>query len=248
MQPTVVLVHGIRISSTIWRRQLEALEAADVPALAPDLPGHGTRRGEPFTLDGARATIEDAVVRAGRDRPGAPVVVAGLSMGGYLALHWAARTPHPPAALLAAGCTTQPGGVGLPAYRAVARLLGRLPDGGAGTSDLVARIFLPPEARADLEAGGVAVEVMADALAEMGKIDALGDVAGIDTPIWFVNGRWDHFRGHERRFLAAARHGRLVVVPRAHHVVSLVQPVAFNRVLLELTDDVAGRASGTMAP
>ncbi|GAA4417826.1 alpha/beta hydrolase [Georgenia halophila] len=243
MSPAVVLVHGIRSSATMWGRQQAALEAAGVPAVAPDLPGHGTRRHEDFTIDGALATIEDAAATAGRD---GPVVVAGLSMGSYLALHWTARTTRTPAAVLAASCCTQPQGAGLSAYRALAGLIGRLPDGGAGLNAFMARKFVPEAGRADLEAGGMAISVMADALAGMTGVDTLADLTRIDAPVWLVNGRWDHFRGNERRFLAATRHGRLVIVPGATHLVSLTHPVAFNRVLLELVDEVAD-ASGTMA-
>ncbi|PFG40453.1 pimeloyl-ACP methyl ester carboxylesterase [Georgenia soli] len=242
--PTVVLVHGIRASRTMWLRQLAALDAAGVPAVAPDLPGHGVRAGEDFSVAGALDTIESVV--AGIE---GPFVVAGLSLGGYLTLHWAARTTRRPEALLAASCTTQPRGPGLSVYRRLAALIARLPDGGAGLNDLMARRFLPEPARADLAAGGMTMSVMSAALEGMAQVDALADVARIDVPIWFVNGRWDHFRGHERRFLAAARQGRLVVVPGATHLVSLVRPVAFNRVLLDLVDEVASdRADAVTGP
>ncbi|UNX54337.1 alpha/beta hydrolase [Georgenia sp. TF02-10] len=232
--PTVLLVHGVRASRTMWLRQLAALEVAGVPALAPDLPGHGARRDEDFTVAASLDVLDDAA----SDADG-PVVVAGLSMGGYLALHWAACTTRRPAAVLAAACSTQPAGVGLAAYRLLARAIGRLPDGGARLNELMARRFVPAPGRADLAVGGMALGVMDAVLAGMADIDTLADIAQIDAPIWFVNGRWDHFRAHERRFLAAAARGRLVIVPGATHLVSLVQPVAFNRVLLELVAEVA---------
>ena len=229
-----MLVHGIRASRTMWLRQLAALQAAGVPAVAPDLPGHGARADEDFTVAAALDTIEAAAAATE-----GPFVVAGLSLGGYLTLHWAARTELRPEALLAASCTTQPRGPGLLLYRRLAALIGRMPDGGAGLNDLMVRRFLPEPAQQDLAAGGMTMSVMSAALEGMAQVDALADVARVDVPIWFVNGRWDHFRGHERRFLAAAREGRLVVVPGATHLVSLVRPVAFNRVLLDLVDEVA---------
>lgn len=236
--PTVVLVHGIRASRSMWLRQLAALEAAAVPAVAPDLPGHGSRAGEDFTVPAAIDTIERTV-----DGIDGPVVVVGLSLGGYLTLHWAARTGHRPAAVLAASCCTQPAGPGLAAYRRLAGLIGRLPDGGAGVNEFMVRRFLPEEARADLAAGGMTMSVMSAALTGMSGVDTYADIARIESPIWFVNGRWDHFRVHEQRFLAAARDGRLILVPRATHLISLVRPIAFNRVLLELVDEVAARAA-----
>jgi pimeloyl-ACP methyl ester carboxylesterase len=71
----------------------------------------------------------------------------------------------------------------------------------------------------------------------------VADLARIQAPVWLVNGAFDHFRGEERRFLAACRDGRLVVVPRATHLVSLVQPARFTRVLLEAVDEVDARVS-----
>jgi len=238
---TVLLVHGIRASRTMWLRQLAALEEAGVPALAPDLPGHGERSAEAFTLDGAYAAIEDAARSAGGE-----VVVVGLSLGGYLALHWAARTAQPVAGVLAAGCSTRPRGPGLAGYRRLARVIARLPDGGRGLNDTLARLALPPQAVADLDAGGTALGVMDAALAAVAGIDPVADLRVLgDVPVRLVNGRWDHFRLEERRLLAACANGRLHVVPGAHHLVSLVRPAEFNAIMLDLLTEVgAGPVRG----
>ncbi|KAE8762530.1 alpha/beta fold hydrolase [Georgenia thermotolerans] len=217
----------------MWRAQLRALDAAGVPALAPDLPGHGARAGEAFTVGRALATLDDAAAAAD-----GPVVVAGLSMGGYVAVHWAARTRRP-AAVLAASCCTRPAGPPLWAYRRVAAAIARLPDGGARLGEALARRALPAEALADVVAGGMSTGVMDAVLAGVADIDPLADLRAIEVPVWLVNGRWDHFRTQERRFLRQCADGRLVVVPGASHLVSLVRPVAFNRVLLELVDAVS---------
>ncbi|MDD9207946.1 alpha/beta hydrolase [Georgenia sp. 10Sc9-8] len=232
--PTVLLVHGIRASRSMWRRQELALRAAGVPVLVPDLPGHGERRAEAFSVGGALATLEDAARRAE-----GPVVVAGVSLGGYLAVHWAARTRRRPAAVLAAACSTRPQGPGLVLYQQVARLIGRLPDRGAALNDALAARALPVEALRDLQRGGIALDVMDDALSGMRGVDPVADVQALGpVPVWVVNGQFDHFRGGERRLLEACADGRLLVVPGATHLVSLVAPVRFNRTLLELVDAV----------
>lgn len=236
--PTVVLVHGIRASRTMWRSQLAALEAAGVPAVAPDLPGHGARAAEPFTVAGAMDVIEDAAAAAG-----GPVVVVGLSLGAYLGVHWAAHTDQEVIGVLAAGCGTRPRGVGLAAYRRVAALIGRLPDGGRRLNDALARRVLPPEAVADLAAGGMQMRVMDAALAGVGTLDTIADLQALGTvPVLLVNGRWDHFRLEERRFLRACGNGRLVVVPGGTHLVSLDQPATFNRLMLNLVEHVTPRS------
>ena len=54
----VVLVHGIRTSATMWRAQVEHLTARGNPVIAVDLPGHGSRMSEEFTLETAFGTID----------------------------------------------------------------------------------------------------------------------------------------------------------------------------------------------
>ena len=99
---------------------------------------------------------------------------------------------------------------------------------------------------ADVAAGGFALDVVGDAMRAMRAATPITDLARVAAPVRLVNGRWDHFRGDERRFLAACRDGRLSVVPRATHLVSLVQPVRFTRVLLDVLDDVDAREASAV--
>jgi len=233
----VVLVHGSRTSATMWRRQLEALERAGIPAAATDLPGHGARRGEPFTLDGA---VE--AVRADVDAVGGRALVAGLSLGGYVAIEHRARHPAQSAGLVAASCSTVSSSALRPAWLSLARWIETWPDQGARLNDTFVRLALDVEGARDLAAGGFALRAMTQVLRELGPTDTLRSLAAADSPVWVVNGRYDHFRTQERAFVAAARAGgaptRLVVVPRARHLVSLDAPVAFTRVLLEAAEAV----------
>lgn len=224
----VVLVHGVRTSRTMWRRQCEALERAGVPALAVDLPGHGTRSDERFTLAGAVDAVTDGIQSLG-----GRALVVGLSLGGYVAIAHAARRPGEVAGLVAAGCCTRPRRVLVSGWALLARGIARLPDRGAWLNDASARSVLGADAAADLGAGGFALDVMADVLREVATLDPVTELARVEAPVWLVNGRYDHFRGDERRYLAACRDGRLVVVPGATHLVSVVAPVAFTRVVLE---------------
>ena len=79
----VVMVHGIRTSATMWRAQVAHLQDRGVGAIAVDLPGHGSRMSEEFSVDGAFATI-DAAVRDAATR--GPVILVGHSMGGLLSI------------------------------------------------------------------------------------------------------------------------------------------------------------------
>ena len=229
----VVLVHGLRTSRTMWRAQVEALQRVGHRAVAVDLPGHGSRIGEPFTLDAAVDTVAAAI-----DEVGGPAVVVGLSLGGYVALRHAARHPHQVCGLVAASCSTRPHRLLLAGWTVGAQGIARLPDRGARLNQFFVDRMLPSTGAADVGAGGFALDATNEVLREMAVATPLADLARIEAPVWLVNGAFDHFRGEERRFLAACRDGRLVIVPRATHLVSLVAPARFTRVLLEAVDEV----------
>ena len=244
----VLLVHGIRTSATMWRFQVEALTRAGIRVEAVDLPGHGTHLGEPFTLEGARATIDDAVTRLG-----GRVLLVGLCLGGYLAVDYAARHPDQVAGLVAAACSTSPQVRLRAAWAELSRWIERTPGSGAGLNAAVVRASLTPQAAVDVGAGGFALTVMAQALGEVAELDPAADLARLRCPVWVVNGRLDHFRSQEGRMLAAARSSgqqvHHVVVPRAKHLVSLDAPVAFTRVVLEAWEAVSGQQpSGQQVP
>lgn len=229
MSIQVVLVHGIRTSATMWRAQLEHLAAREVAATAVDLPGHGARMSEQFTLVGALDTIDTAVRDAAAR---GPVLLVGHSMGGLLATAYAGRTEPPPvAALVAASCTALPRGVGLAAYRALARGFDRLPGRGQPIADLVLDATLPAQTRADFGAGGYAYDAQDVALRSLSVLDLLAALGRISVPTWFVNGQFDQLRVNERLFTRSVPHAELVVVPRTSHLVTAMRPRVFNAVL-----------------
>ena len=90
----VVAVHGYLLDRRLWIPLSEELRrlAPDVAFLAPDLRGRGTSRlpaaaSHPMSLfaDDLAAAIEESVP------PREPFVLAGLSMGGYVALEFLRR-------------------------------------------------------------------------------------------------------------------------------------------------------------
>ncbi|MGV1003972.1 MAG: alpha/beta fold hydrolase [Candidatus Nanopelagicales bacterium] len=95
--PAVVLLHAFPLDSLLWSAQRKALGAAGYAAITPDLPGFG---GSPLLpaqpgLDG----FADEVVHLLDHLTVTQAAVAGLSMGGYVALNLLRRYPERVAAL-----------------------------------------------------------------------------------------------------------------------------------------------------
>lgn len=229
MSVQVVLVHGIRTSATMWRSQLAYLEGRGIPATAVDLPGHGSRMDEDFTLHEALHTI-DAAVRAAAEH--GPVLLVGHSMGGLLSLAYTGGAETPAVAgLVAASCTSLPHGAGLAAYRLIARAVDRLPDRGMWLTARILEATIPLETRGDFAAGGYALDTQDAALRALAALDVAAAVQRIRVPLWFVNGQYDQLRANETLFRRLAPHAELIVVPRTTHLVTAMRPRVFNAVL-----------------
>ncbi|MFT4260550.1 alpha/beta fold hydrolase [Microbacterium sp.] len=225
----VVLVHGIRTSATMWRSQLAWLDEHGVPATAVDLPGHGSRMHEDFTLHEALHTIDEAVRQAAQN---GPVLLVGHSMGGLLTLAYTGGEHKPPVtALIAASCTALPHGAGLAAYRLIAGAVNSLPDRGLWLTERILDATIPPETRDDFAAGGYALDTQDQALRSLAALDIATAVQRIGIPLWFVNGQYDQLRVNETLFRRLAPHAELIVVPQTTHLVTAMRPRVFNAVL-----------------
>ena len=229
MSVQVVFVHGIRTSATMWRAQVEHLSARGIVANAVDLPGHGARMDEDFTL----ASALDAVDTAVRDAAArGPVVLAAHSMGALLSTAYVGGVIAPPVdAFISAGGTAFPRGLPLRTYRTLLGVFDALPDHGGWLADRVLAATHPPETRDDFGAGGYAFATQDPALAALAMLDLRTALTRIRIPMWFVNGQFDQLRINERQFTALAAHAELVVVPQTTHLITTMRPRVFNAVL-----------------
>lgn len=90
--PVLVLLHGFPLDHRMWDEVAQALPD-DLTVLAPDLPGLG-RSGLAGFGEPSLEAAADAVAATVRDAGATSAVVAGLSMGGYVALALAQRHPE----------------------------------------------------------------------------------------------------------------------------------------------------------
>ncbi|MFE0749723.1 alpha/beta fold hydrolase [Gordonia sp. NPDC058843] len=232
-EPTpVVLVHGIRVSGATLHRVAAAVSQtapAGRQVATPDLPGHGRRRHETFTLPGAVDTVLAEIDRFGR-----PTVVAGMSMGGYVAMAVAGRHPQHVAALVPMCATAQPSRLLAAPFETFGAVTSFLPRQAAVISQALTRVAVGRQVSEDMEIGGLSLGSIADVVAEIKRFDALAEVSRYPGRTVFVNGRQDQFRVHERRFVDAAPDATLTVIPGASHLFPLIQPELAGRIVGEV--------------
>jgi pimeloyl-ACP methyl ester carboxylesterase len=222
----------------MWRSQLDSLESPRVVAI--DLPGHGRRSDTAFTLPGAADAVAEAI-----DELGGVAIIVGLSLGGYVAMELASRSPARVAGLVLAGATQEPVGLRALPYRGLATVLGVADERRlAALNEWYFRSRYPAEIAGPIIAEGFWSRGGADALRALVGERFLPRLAAYDGPTLVINGALDVlFRMGEPAFLAAARHPRRRVIGGATHLSNLDRPAAFTAAVRDFALDVAGGGS-----
>ncbi|GAA4558573.1 alpha/beta fold hydrolase [Planotetraspora kaengkrachanensis] len=231
----IVFIHGIRVSGTMWDPVRSHLTG---PSAAPDLPGHGSRRGMPYDMDAACAVVAECIRGLG-----GRALVVGFSLGGYVAIATAARHPGLVAGLVAMGCTARPTGRRATNYRLAGRLAARAPSLAGRLSVYGFRRTLPGPTAEAFSAGGLACEVIPSVVESVTAEDPVASLAAYPGRVWLVNGSRDPFRADELEFLRACAHGSLTWLPARNHLSVLADPAA----IADLVEGAA-RAAASVSP
>ena len=235
--PHLVAVHGSRLASSQWLPQLPLWEGRATVGLV-DLPGHGTRAGERFTLARCVEVLDEAVDGAPE---GAPIVLVGHSLGGYVAMAYAEDHATRLDGLVLAGCSATPVGPGAAVYRGVAAATARIgPERMTRFNNRVLRRLYPADLIEPVIAGGYYFDPTPDAWREVMTRCRPAMLARVACPVLVLNGQWDQFRLGVRDVLRVLPDAAVAVVPRASHLVNLDQPQAFADAVLRFAESVTG--------
>jgi pimeloyl-ACP methyl ester carboxylesterase len=233
MDPVVILVHGATLNGRMWAPVRRHLSPA-LRVVAPDLPGHGSRLGERYTLEGAVAVL----AAAARSVAPAPVILAGDSLGAYSSLAAAAAVPQERLkGLVLAGATFNFVGNSVISYVFKGWLFKALA-GVFGEQRVIAKLmpkaFGPKgfdlssgDARAILDAG-MSVVVFGQAVQALRGVDHRSALAAIEQPVLILNGDLDRVNvDEEASFLAVAKHASSRRFADCEHGISLWKPQKF---------------------
>ncbi|MEU6676460.1 alpha/beta hydrolase [Streptomyces sp. NPDC046925] len=234
----IVFVHGTRFSAGQWSVQVAALRD-EFPVVAVDLPGHGKRSDQPWSLTSATEIIDSAVQSLDRG----PALVVGHSLGGYAALEFARRRPEKLRGLILAGASASTRGWGAVPYRLVGRLVPRIPaDRLARWNDRMLRRLYPPEVVGETIGSGYAFHTLPAAWDEvLGRFDA-DAMRCVQAPALILNGEKDTlFRSGEADFARAHPDARIELIPRARHLSNFDAPDAFTDAVRRFARQLASR-------
>lgn len=187
--PALVLIHGITSSGEVWSPVLEALGDAFTPVTI-DLRGHGAS-GKPergYLYDDYIDDLDRVLDALGLEHP----LIAGHSLGGLIALWWAAKHPDRAPALVIEDSALRSGEDFRSAFEGWLRL-NAMPLHELRAAYAAERPHWKPEAvdsrarQMHQTARPVIEELMADSMANQG-VDRLSEIDHIESPVLFIHG------------------------------------------------------------
>jgi 3-oxoadipate enol-lactonase len=252
--PVLVLVHGFPFDRRMWAAQGPGL--ADLRrVIALDLPGRGLSAGIPAegaSIDGYADAVAGVIRHVAGGAAGKAATradIAGLSMGGYVALALWRRQPQLVRSLILSGTRAAADSEeGRTARNANADIAWS--EGTIGLAETMLDRVLAPGTGGAVRARVVqmfaetpALTAIADLIAMRDRPDATGVLAGITVPALILRGEEDAIatRAESEAMAAAIPGARFVPVPGAGHLAPMENPEAWNAAVRGF---LAGTAAG----
>lgn len=240
-RPTLVLIHGFPHDHHLWDDQLGPLsEVADVMAI--DLPGFGSRADAPaiLTMEACADDVKEQMDKRGIQQ----AVIAGLSMGGYVAMAFAERHAARLSGLILSNTRANADPPeGIEARKATAR------DAMERGMSVIARGMLPkmltpatitqhPQLAMRVETMMARQQPVAVAAASLGmaqRPDRLTMLRNVRVPTLIITGSEDKLMPlpTSQALQEAIPGSALVVIPGTAHLPNVEAPALFNGAVID---------------
>ena len=243
--PPLVLVHAFPLDRAMWRPQVAAL-ADRYRVVVPDVFGFGESGLPPggWTMDSMADALAQFLVGIGI--PG-PVVLGGLSMGGYIAMAFARRHADRLRGLVLADTRAEPDTAEAKTNRDKTIVLAR-EQGPAAVFEQLLPKMLTDRTRTDLVAevrriaAAQSSDGVAAALAALrDRPDAAPGLRAVRMPMLVVVGSDDPVTPPDaaRAMAAAVPGAKLGLIPGAAHLSNMEVPEVFTRLLKSFVDSLS---------
>lgn len=241
----VLLIHGFPLNNMLWDLQIGDL--SDIARMiAPDLRGHGMTdpTKPPYSM---KLFAEDCAALLDQLGITVPIVVAGLSMGGYVAFEFCRRYPERVAGLILAA--TKAGADSPEAKESRDKAAGvAIAEGVAPIAEgMLPKLLAPDNYAAEPDLVNFVRDMMMETSAE-GMVGALAamrdrpdstpDLAALKVPTLVIHGAEDQLIpvSEAESMAKALPQAKLVKVPGAGHLPNLENPDLFNDAVREFLE------------
>ena len=239
----LVFLHGYPFEGSAWEHQLSGL-GDEMWVVAPDMPGFG-KSAAPMPPTTAHVDqYAKALADWAKDEGIAQLMLAGHSMGGYVAFAFARKYPEMLHSLILVA--TRPGADNEAGKEGRYRTAGAVEERGAiaAAEAMLPKLFAP-EAYEKKKALVEKVRAMMMRQSEEGIVAALyamasrpdstHDLAEIEVPTLIVTGAQDAIipAGEAPGMQAHIKGSHAVAIPETGHMLMLEDPEAFNKALRE---------------
>jgi len=239
----LMFIHGYPLNRNIWKRQWEDL-ADLVHVIAPDLRGHGesvlaaneARNFYPFSME---LLADDCVHVLDILKITQPVILCGLSMGGYISFALYRKYPDRVAGLILAATRSNADSPDARINRQNAVDLVRSSGVQSIVDSMLPRMLAPKtfaenprlvQQVQDIMLSSTVEGIIGDSLGMKDRPDSTGLLSGIHLPTLILLGAEDQFISTREAegMHAAIQDSRLVVMPDAGHLLNMEKPELFN--------------------
>jgi len=233
----ILFIHGYPLNRRIWKHQLSGL-ADDARLIAIDLCGHGDSESVPgtYSMDSLAEDCRDVLNALEVTEP---VVLCGLSMGGYVAFAFYRKYPECVAGMVLAATRSGADTPENKLNREKAAELARQGGPGAIAESMLPKMLSPKTYNDHPELAKTVWEIMVstsldgilgDLAGMKNRPDSTPTLAKIDKPTLILYGSDDQLISLNDviTMRAGIRGALLAVLPDAGHLLNMEQPEAFN--------------------